>query len=139
MCEARGSRSTIFKSTSLALSTCTIMKRVNSTADGIFRFVKERSRSCRRSMEASISSSSGGEGYEWVRKERVDAVVVGAGVVGIAVARELAVKQGREVLVIDSAPTFGTGTSSRNSEVIHAGIYYPPHSLKETNSQMEKS
>ncbi|CAH9079318.1 unnamed protein product [Cuscuta epithymum] len=130
MCEARGSRSIIFKSTSLALSTCTIMKRVNSTADGIFRFVKERSRSCRRSMEASISSSSGGEGYEWVRKERVDAVVVGAGVVGIAVARELAVKQGREVLVIDSAPTFGTGTSSRNSEVIHAGIYYPPHSLK---------
>ncbi|CAH9100764.1 unnamed protein product [Cuscuta europaea] len=106
------------------------MKRINSTVDRIFRFVKERSGRCRRSMEASISSSSGGEGYDWVRKERVDAVVVGAGVVGIAVARELAVKQGREVLVIDSAPTFGTGTSSRNSEVIHAGIYYPPQSLK---------
>lgn len=69
---------------------------------------------------------------EWARvpKERVDAVVIGAGVVGIAVARELAVKLGREVLVVESAPTFGTGSSSRNSEVIHAGIYYPSHSLK---------
>ncbi|XP_010251693.1 PREDICTED: L-2-hydroxyglutarate dehydrogenase, mitochondrial [Nelumbo nucifera] len=62
-------------------------------------------------------------------KEAVDCVVIGAGVVGIAVARELALK-GREVLVIESASTFGTGTSSRNSEVIHAGIYYPPKSLK---------
>lgn len=69
---------------------------------------------------------------EWagVPKERVDAVVIGAGVVGIAVARELAVKLGREVLVVESAPTFGTGSSCRNSEVIHAGIYYPSHSLK---------
>lgn len=57
-------------------------------------------------------------------------MVIGAGVVGIAVAKELSVKHGREVLVVDSAPTFGTGTSSRNSEVIHAGIYYPPNSLK---------
>ncbi|XP_044468027.1 L-2-hydroxyglutarate dehydrogenase, mitochondrial isoform X2 [Mangifera indica] len=62
-------------------------------------------------------------------KEKVDCVVIGAGVVGIAIARELALK-GREVLVLDSAPTFGTGTSSRNSEVIHAGIYYPHNSLK---------
>ncbi|KAH9738620.1 L-2-hydroxyglutarate dehydrogenase [Citrus sinensis] len=62
-------------------------------------------------------------------KEKVDCVVIGAGVVGIAVARELALK-GREVLVLDSGPTFGTGTSSRNSEVIHAGIYYPLNSLK---------
>ncbi|XP_031270836.1 L-2-hydroxyglutarate dehydrogenase, mitochondrial isoform X1 [Pistacia vera] len=62
-------------------------------------------------------------------KEKVDCVVIGAGVVGIAIARELALK-GREVLVLDSAPTFGTGTSSRNSEVIHAGIYYPQNSLK---------
>lgn len=45
-------------------------------------------------------------------------------------ARELSLKHRREVLVIDSAPTFGTATSSRNSEVIHAGIYYPPRSLK---------
>ncbi|XP_042485229.1 L-2-hydroxyglutarate dehydrogenase, mitochondrial [Macadamia integrifolia] len=64
-----------------------------------------------------------------IPKETVDCVVIGAGVVGIAVARELALK-GREVLVIESASTFGTGTSSRNSEVIHAGIYYPPKSLK---------
>ncbi|PIA62164.1 hypothetical protein AQUCO_00200281v1 [Aquilegia coerulea] len=62
-------------------------------------------------------------------KEIVDCVVIGAGVVGIAVARELALR-GRDVLVIESAPTFGTGTSSRNSEVIHAGLYYPPNSLK---------
>lgn len=62
-------------------------------------------------------------------KEKVDCVVIGAGVVGIAVARELALK-GREVLVLESGPTFGTGTSSRNSEVIHAGIYYPLNSLK---------
>ncbi|OVA13777.1 FAD dependent oxidoreductase [Macleaya cordata] len=67
--------------------------------------------------------------FEKVPKERVDCVVIGAGVVGIAIARELASK-GREVLVIESGSTFGTGTSSRNSEVIHAGIYYPPNSLK---------
>lgn len=57
-------------------------------------------------------------------------MVIGAGIVGIAVAKELSVNHGREVLVVDSAPIFGTGTSSRNSEVIHAGIYYPPNSLK---------
>ncbi|KAK9951364.1 hypothetical protein M0R45_006811 [Rubus argutus] len=64
-----------------------------------------------------------------VPKERVECVVIGAGVVGLSVARELALR-GREVLVLDSASTFGTATSSRNSEVIHAGIYYPPNSLK---------
>jgi len=61
--------------------------------------------------------------------EQVDVVVVGAGVVGLAVARALALC-GREVLVLESASTIGTGTSSRNSEVIHAGIYYPADSLK---------
>jgi len=61
--------------------------------------------------------------------EQVDVVVVGAGVVGLAVARALALR-GREVLVLESASTIGTGTSSRNSEVIHAGIYYPAGSLK---------
>jgi len=61
--------------------------------------------------------------------ERVDAVVVGAGVVGLAVARAFALA-GREVVVLESESTIGTGTSSRNSEVIHAGIYYPPGSLK---------
>lgn len=62
-------------------------------------------------------------------KEKADCVVIGAGIVGLAVARALSLK-GKEVLVLDSAPTFGTATSSRNSEVIHAGIYYPPNSLK---------
>ena len=60
--------------------------------------------------------------------EQVDAVVVGAGVVGLAVARALALA-GREVLVLDAAEGIGTETSSRNSEVIHAGIYYPAGSL----------
>ena len=56
-------------------------------------------------------------------------VVVGAGVVGLAIARALALA-GREVLVLEAADSFGTATSARNSEVIHAGIYYPPGSLK---------
>ncbi|KAF1877670.1 hypothetical protein Lal_00040388 [Lupinus albus] len=64
-----------------------------------------------------------------VPKEKVECIVIGAGVVGIAVARSLALK-GRDVLVIESASTFGTCTSSRNSEVIHAGIYYPHNSFK---------
>ncbi len=60
--------------------------------------------------------------------EDVDCVVVGAGVVGIAVARALA-QAGREVIVLDAAEGIGTETSSRNSEVVHAGIYYPKGSL----------
>ena len=61
--------------------------------------------------------------------ERIDCLVVGAGVVGLAIARALA-EAGREVVVVDAADAIGTGTSSRNSEVIHAGIYYAPGSLK---------
>lgn len=61
--------------------------------------------------------------------ERVDCVVIGAGVVGLAVARRLALA-GREVIVLERTEAIGTETSSRNSEVIHAGIYYPPGSLK---------
>ena len=60
--------------------------------------------------------------------EQVDCVVIGAGVAGIAVARALA-QAGREVLVLEAAEGIGTETSSRNSEVIHAGIYYPHNSL----------
>ncbi|WP_145138316.1 NAD(P)/FAD-dependent oxidoreductase [Roseomonas gilardii] len=60
--------------------------------------------------------------------ESVDCVVVGAGVVGLAVARSLALT-GRDVLLLEGAEAIGTGTSSRNSEVIHAGIYYPAGSL----------
>ena len=61
--------------------------------------------------------------------DQVDAVVIGAGVIGLAVARTLA-QQGREILILEAAESFGTETSSRNSEVIHAGIYYPRGSLK---------
>ena len=61
--------------------------------------------------------------------ERLDAVVIGAGVVGIAVARALALA-GREVTVLEAEARPGMHASSRNSEVIHAGIYYPPGSLK---------
>ena len=61
--------------------------------------------------------------------ESVECVVVGAGVVGLAIASALA-RTGREVVVIEREKLFGAGTSSRNSEVIHAGLYYPPGSLK---------
>ncbi len=61
--------------------------------------------------------------------DEVEVVVVGAGVIGLAVARALA-RDGRETLILEAAEAFGTGTSSRNSEVIHAGIYYPRGSLK---------
>lgn len=61
--------------------------------------------------------------------ESVESVVIGAGVVGLAVARRLA-RAGREVLVLEAAEAIGTGISSRNSEVVHTGIYYPKGSLK---------
>ena len=63
----------------------------------------------------------------------VDCVVIGAGVVGLAVARAIALSPkfaGKDLLVLEAASAIGTGTSSRNSEVIHAGIYYPQGSLK---------
>eukprot|EP00747_Dinoflagellata_sp_TGD_P129215 gnl/TRDRNA2_/TRDRNA2_174650_c0_seq1.p1 gnl/TRDRNA2_/TRDRNA2_174650_c0~~gnl/TRDRNA2_/TRDRNA2_174650_c0_seq1.p1 ORF type:complete len:422 (-),score=74.00 gnl/TRDRNA2_/TRDRNA2_174650_c0_seq1:57-1322(-) len=61
--------------------------------------------------------------------ERVQTLIVGAGVVGLACARALA-RAGREVVVVETAGSIGTGTSSRNSEVVHAGIYYPAGSRK---------
>jgi L-2-hydroxyglutarate oxidase LhgO len=61
--------------------------------------------------------------------ERVDCVVIGAGAVGLACAATLA-ERGREVLVLEQHERIGSETSSRNSEVIHAGIYYAPGSLK---------
>lgn len=63
--------------------------------------------------------------------DRVDCVVVGAGLVGLAAARALALA-GREVVILEAESAIGTHTSSRNSEVIHAGIYYPRGSLKAT-------
>lgn len=61
--------------------------------------------------------------------ERIDALVIGAGVVGLAVGRALA-QAGLETIVTEAADAIGQGVSSRNSEVIHAGLYYPPGSLK---------
>ena len=61
--------------------------------------------------------------------DSTDCVVVGAGVVGLAIARELAIA-GYETVILEQHATIGTETSSRNSEVIHAGIYYPKDSLK---------
>ncbi|HEX5613455.1 MAG TPA: NAD(P)/FAD-dependent oxidoreductase [Burkholderiales bacterium] len=61
--------------------------------------------------------------------DKLDCVVIGAGVVGLAVARALALA-GREVVILEAETAIGTHTSSRNSEVIHAGIYYPHGSLK---------
>ncbi len=59
----------------------------------------------------------------------MDVVVIGAGAVGLAVAAAFA-RSGREVLVLEAADGIGTGTSSRNSEVIHGGMYYPTGSLR---------
>ena len=61
--------------------------------------------------------------------EQADCVVIGAGVVGLAVAREMAL-QGRETILLEREAAFGSISSARNSEVIHAGIYYPKDSLK---------
>ena len=61
--------------------------------------------------------------------EKVECAVIGAGIVGLAVARRLAAS-GREVVILEAEDHFGAHTSSRNSEVIHAGIYYPTGSLK---------
>ena len=74
-----------------------------------------------------------GNAYPWTRYHpqmlKAEAVVVGAGLVGLAIARALA-KRGLEVIVLEKEARIGQGTSSRNSEVIHAGLYYPPGSLK---------
>ncbi len=61
--------------------------------------------------------------------EKIDCAVIGAGVVGLAIARHFALS-GREVIVLEAADSIGTETSSRNSEVIHAGVYYPKDTLK---------
>jgi L-2-hydroxyglutarate oxidase LhgO len=64
-----------------------------------------------------------------MERAEVDCVVVGAGVIGLACARRVA-QSGREVLILESESDIGSGISARNSEVIHAGIYYPTGSLK---------
>jgi len=60
---------------------------------------------------------------------KIETVVVGAGVIGLSIARALALR-GREVLVLEQEASIGQGTSSRNSEVIHAALYYEPGSLR---------
>lgn len=64
-----------------------------------------------------------------MQRDKADCVVIGAGVVGLAIARRMALA-GREVIVLESEGEIGAHTSSRNSEVIHAGIYYPKDSSK---------
>src|SRR5512147_1990829 len=61
--------------------------------------------------------------------EKVDITVIGAGIIGLAVARELSFRH-KNIFLIEQESSFGCGISSRNSEVIHAGIYYPTQSLK---------
>ena len=61
--------------------------------------------------------------------EKVDCIVIGAGVVGLAIARSIAMV-GREVIILEAENTYGTHTSTRNSGCIHAGFNYPPGSLK---------
>lgn len=79
----------------------------------------------RGSLSVIIRAMGDGDSFS------VDCVVIGAGVVGLAVARELS-RAGLETLCIEQADRIGSATSSRNSEVIHAGIHYPPGSLKAT-------
>jgi L-2-hydroxyglutarate oxidase LhgO len=64
-----------------------------------------------------------------MERAEVDCVVIGAGVIGLACARRIA-RSGREVLILEAEGEIGSGVSARNSEVIHAGIYYPTGSLK---------
>lgn len=62
--------------------------------------------------------------------EQVDVIIIGAGVVGLAIAHRLSESQRGEIVVLEQHPHFGEETSSRNSEVIHAGMYYPDDTLK---------
>jgi len=87
----------------------------------------------KRCLDLAMASTHTPPRIESSEKKRmvdsIDCAVIGAGVVGLAVARELALA-GREVIVLEQADAIGTVTSSRNSEVIHAGLYYPKDSLK---------
>ena len=61
--------------------------------------------------------------------EKVDIIIIGAGVIGLAIAEKLS-RSGKEIVVVEKHDGFGREASSRNSEVIHAGMYYPEDSLK---------
>jgi len=62
--------------------------------------------------------------------EQVEIVIIGAGIVGLAIAREISVKISSPIVLLEQHPYFGAETSSRNSEVVHAGMYYPTNTLK---------
>src|SRR2546430_14815378 len=79
-------------------------------------------------MPEALAGSIVHEPGSGLQMDKVECVVIGAGVIGLAVARRLA-QAGREVIILEAAEGIGTVTSSRNSEVIHAGIYYPAGSL----------
>jgi L-2-hydroxyglutarate oxidase LhgO len=78
-------------------------------------------------LPSRTKTSQAKPGFE-LQMEKVECVVIGAGVIGLAIARRLA-QAGREVIILEAAEAIGTVTSSRNSEVIHAGIYYKAGSL----------
>ena len=59
-----------------------------------------------------------------------DIIIIGAGVIGLSIARAIGERTNLSVLIIDKEDDFGRGISSRNSEVIHSGLYYEPNSLK---------
>ncbi len=100
-----------------------VMRSESSRSDHVCRRVRGASRrACAPRLERAGARTMSAA-------ERVDCVVIGAGVVGLACARALA-RTGREVLVLERHGQIGTETSSRNSEVIHAGIYYDTGSLK---------
>lgn len=79
---------------------------------------------CKRDKANSVQATG-----DWEEMTDIDAVIIGAGVIGLATARELAMR-GLSVVILESEAEFGSATSSRNSEVIHAGLYYPQGSLK---------
>src|SRR6056300_1443221 len=83
----------------------------------------------RRSRATAATTTRAAKSSAGETDERCDAVVVGAGIIGLACARELS-SRGMKVVLIDKAKTVGAETSSRNSEVLHAGMHYAPGSKK---------
>ncbi|CAG8581913.1 10966_t:CDS:2 [Acaulospora morrowiae] len=84
----------------------------------------------KRNSSSNISPSSNSPLMISAPEFSVDYLIIGAGVVGLAIAERLSKRQGKSVLLVEKNSRFGEETSSRNSEVIHAGIYYPNDSLK---------
>src|SRR3990167_4827636 len=84
-----------------------------------------------RSAPCEKPALSEGEPMQPDRSAHFDCCIIGAGVVGLAIAHELALRK-RSVVILEQEDRHGTGSSARNSEVIHAGIYYPAGSLKAT-------